>query len=69
MGHLYSKIFRKVLLVISDEHGRNVIGTQHLRKKHKRFESKLGDQEPALQQMQEAGTLLISSIHLGHKEI
>ena len=57
------------MLVISDEHGRNVIGTQHLGNRHKRFESKLGDQEPALQQMQEAGTLLISSIHLGHKEI
>jgi len=69
VGPLYSKDQRKILLVISDEHGRNVIGTQHLRKKHKRFENKLGDQEPALQQMQEAGTLLIDSIHLGHKEI
>ena len=54
-----SWIKEKKLLVTSDDYGRDLTGVQNLRKKHMRFESKLGSNEPAIQSVQEAGQQLI----------
>merc|ERR1719220_2796359 len=58
-----------MLLVTSDDYGRDLTGLLHLLKKHKRFESELGSHEPAIQQVQEAGAHLIDSSTLGGAEI
>ena len=58
----------KKLLVTSDDYGRYLTGVQNLRKKHKRFNSELGNHEPTIQQVQEAGAQLIDSSDLGGEE-
>jgi len=54
-----SWIKEKKLLVNSNEQGRDLIGCQNLRKKHKRLETELIAHEPSIQSVQEIGQSLM----------
>merc|ERR1719151_105580 len=64
-----SWIKEKKLLVGSEDYGRDLIGVQNLKKKHKRLESELNSHEPTINQVQEAGQTLIDVSKLGGNEI
>jgi hypothetical protein len=46
-----------------------VVGVQNLKKKHKRLEAELGQHEPAIQSVQEAGQKLMDVANIGVPEI
>ena len=56
-----SLIKEKKLLVRSDDYGRDLIGVQNLKKKHKRLESELASHEPSIKAVQDAGQTLIET--------
>lgn len=58
----------KKILVNSDDFGRDMIGVQNLRKKHKRLESDLAAHEPAILAVQDAGQKLMVESTLGTQE-
>ncbi|CAB4055755.1 SPTA [Lepeophtheirus salmonis] len=64
-----SWIKEKKLLVSSDDYGRDLIGVQNLKKKHKRFESELASHEPTIKSVQDAGETLIGVSQMGETEI
>ena len=49
-------IREKKLLVSSEDFGRDLVSVQNLKKKHKRLESEIAAHEPAINQIQEAGS-------------
>jgi len=63
-----SWIKEKRLLVASDDYGRDLIGVQNLKKKHKRLESELNCHESTIRQVQEAGQSLIDASQFGGDE-
>ena len=64
-----SWIKEKKLLVRSDDYGRDLIGVQNLKKKHKRLESELASHEPSIKAVQDAGQVLIDKSQFGSDEI
>ena len=64
-----SWIKEKKLLIGSEDYGRDLIGVQNLKKKHKRLESELSSHEPTINQVQEAGQTLIDVSKIGGDEI
>lgn len=63
-----SWIKEKRLLVASDDYGRDLIGVQNLKKKHRRLESELSCHESTISQVQEAGQSLIDAAQFGGDE-
>merc|ERR1719259_1022170 len=64
-----SWIKEKKLLVRSDDYGRDLIGVQNLKKKHKRLESELASHEPTIKSVKDAGQTLIDVSQFGSQEI
>jgi spectrin alpha len=54
-----SWIKEKRLLVGSDDYGRDLVGVENLRKKHKRLDAEIGSHEPTIQAVQDAGQKLM----------
>merc|ERR1712223_2207358 len=64
-----SWIKEKKLLVGSDDYGRDLIGVQNLKKKHKRLEQELASHEPSIKGVQDAGQLLMEKSRFGSDDI
>merc|ERR1719259_58066 len=64
-----SWIKEKKLLVRSDDYGRDLIGVQNLKKKHKRLEQELASHEPSIKAVQDAGQLLMEKSRFGSDDI
>lgn len=64
-----SWIKEKMLLVGSDDYGRDLTGVQNLKKKHKRLETELASHEPTIKDVQDAGQKLIDTSQRGGDEI